>query len=175
MDNKNRALNPYLAGALTGLLLVLSVWIAGKFFGASTSYVRTAGLLEQTVVAEHVAQNAYFEKYFSKNAGIDWQWLFVFGIFLGAFFSSNIGRSFKWTGLPDTWQARFGAKPATRAITAFLGGAIALFGVRMAGGCPSGHGLSGLAQLSVSGYVAMIFFFIGGVITAKILYPGGAK
>jgi hypothetical protein len=55
---------------------------------------------------------------------------------------------------------------------AFGGGAVALFGARMAGGCPSGHGLSGVAQLSVSSLVAMVCFFAGGLFMARILYPG---
>jgi uncharacterized protein len=41
------AWNPYLAGALSGVVGILSVWIAGKYFGASTSFVVTAGLIEQ--------------------------------------------------------------------------------------------------------------------------------
>ena len=44
---KDDAWSPYLAGALSGVVLVLSVWIAGKFFGASTSFVRSAGLIEK--------------------------------------------------------------------------------------------------------------------------------
>ena len=39
--------SPYLAGALSGLVLVLSVLIAGKYFGASTSFVRSAGMIEE--------------------------------------------------------------------------------------------------------------------------------
>ena len=62
-----------------------------------------------------------------------------------------------------------------RAIVAFIGGIIAMFGVRMADGCPSGHGLAGASQLAVSGYVALVFFFIGGMISANLLYKGGAK
>jgi uncharacterized membrane protein YedE/YeeE len=72
--------------------------------------------------------------------------------------------------IPDMWRQRFGGNPAKRAITAFIGGAIALFGVRLAGGCPSGHGISGLSQLAVSGFIALGCFFIGGLITAKMLY-----
>jgi hypothetical protein len=39
--------SPYLAGALTGLLLVFSVWFAGKYVGASTTFVRSAGFIER--------------------------------------------------------------------------------------------------------------------------------
>ncbi len=170
--SRGKGMNPYVAGALAGVVLVLSVLIVGKYFGASTSFVRTAGLIEQAVVPVHVETTSYFMKYFNKVAGIDWQWMFVLGIFFGSFLSSNFGGSFKWTSMPDSWQAKFGKDRSKRFVFAFIGGAIALFGARLAGGCPSGHGLSGMAQLSVSALLAIACFFIGGIITAKILYGG---
>ena len=172
MEQRGKGMNPYLAGALTGLLLALSVLMVGKFFGASTSFVRSAGLIEMAVVPDHVAATDYFVKYFSANNGIDWQWLFVLGIFLGSYLCSNFTGSFVWTSIPDIWRERYGASPGKRFVYAFVGGAIALFGARMAGGCPSGHGLSGMAQLTISGTLAMASFFVGGVIVARILYGG---
>jgi hypothetical protein len=47
---REKTWSPYAAGALAGLLLILSVFISGKYFGASTTFVRAAGLIEQTVV-----------------------------------------------------------------------------------------------------------------------------
>jgi len=44
----------------------------------------------------------------------------------------------------------------------------------LAGGCPSGHGLSGSVQLAVSGFIALICFFIGGIIVVRLLYHGGS-
>lgn len=178
INNPSKRWNPYLAGALTGVLMVLSVWIAGKYFGASTSFARTAGIIEQTVAQEHVQATEYFQKYADKETGllaIDWQFLFVVGILLGSFAAAVATRTFRWQGVPDMWRDRFGPGGAKRAVVAFLGGFIALFGARMAGGCPSGHGLSGLMQMSLSGYVALAAFFIGGVITARILYPSTGR
>ena len=68
------------------------------------------------------------------------------------------------------WKERFGNSITKRAIFAFVGGAIALYGARLADGCPSGHGLSGLMQLSVSSFVALFLFFLFGVLIARILY-----
>mgnify|MGYP000508900850 CR=1 FL=1 len=73
--------SPYIAGACAGLVLVLSVWFTGKYFGASTSFVRSAGLIEKIFSAERVSQMDYFVKTAPK---IDWQWMFVVGIFIGA-------------------------------------------------------------------------------------------
>ncbi len=165
--------NPYLAGALAGILAVMSVVAttkylgASKYMGASTSYVRVAGLIEQKIDKDYVKQNKYFQ---SKGVKVDWQMAFVVGIFAGALISALAGKTFKFEAVPDIWQQRFGTNPFVRAGGAFLGGVIALFGARLAGGCPSGYGLSGMMQLSLSGAVAMCAFMIGGIITAKILY-----
>ena len=77
--------------------------------------------------------------------------------------------------MPDLWESRFGSAIAPRAMAAFVGGIIAMFGARLADGCPSGHGLSGGLQLAVSGYIALACFFIGGLISANLLYKGGDK
>jgi len=161
--------SPYLAGALSGLVSVLSVALVGKFFGASTTFVRTVGLLESIVAPTRVAQMALFQK---EAPMIDWQWLFVVGIFFGSLISSLSDGSFRWQAVPDMWAQRFGPRPAPRAIAAFLGGVVAIFGARMAGGCPSGHGLSGGMQLALSSFVALICFFLGGLATARLLYGG---
>ena len=64
---------------------------------------------------------------------------------------------------------------AVRAIGAFLGGIVAMFGARLAGGCPSGHGLSGLMQLSISGFLAMAGFFGAGIVIAHLVYKSGRR
>lgn len=170
--------SPYLAGALAGVLAVLSVLVSTKmlgkpkYLGASTTFVRTAGLLEKTVAAEHVADNEYYQ---SKSVKVDWQFMFVVGILLGSLASAATDRSFKWEAVPPVWSDRFGGKVGVRAAGAVLGGIVAMVGARLAGGCPSGHGLSGMMQLSVSGLVAIVCFFAGGIIVARFVYRGGAK
>jgi hypothetical protein len=123
--------SPYLAGALAGIVMILSVWIAGKYFGASTTFVRSAGLIEKVFSAERVEKMDYFIKEVPK---IDWQWMFVFGIFMGALISSTTSRSFKWKAVPDMWEDRFGPGKMKRAVVAFIGGMVAMFGARLADG-----------------------------------------
>jgi len=131
MDKEDKGWNPYLAGTLSGVVLILSVLIAGKYFGASTSFVRSAGMIEKIFSPEHVAGMAYFIKEVPK---IEWQWMFVFGILVGAFIASTTSRTFQWKALPDMWEKRFGPSIPKRAIVAFIGGLIAMFGARLAGG-----------------------------------------
>jgi len=124
--------NPYLAGALSGIVSVLSVWISGNFLGASTTFVRSAGLLEQFFAPERVEKLEYFVKTTPK---IDWQWMFVVGIFIGALIAAVTSKSFRWQGLPAMWQERFGPNShGKRAVFAFAGGTIAMFGARLADG-----------------------------------------
>ncbi len=128
---KGKAWNPYVAGVLTGLLLIFSAWFTGKYVGASTTFVRTAGFIEQVFAEERVGKMEYFVKEMPK---IDWQWMFVAGIFFGALVASVTSRTFRWQAVPVTWSERFGSGRTRRALTAFAGGAIAMFGARLADG-----------------------------------------
>lgn len=165
--------SPYFAGVLVGILATVTVIATSllldkpKYLGASTTFVRVAGLAEQTTLPEHVAENAYFAK---TKVKIDWQMMVVLGIFLGAFTSARLGKSTQLETVPPIWRERFGNSASLRAIAAFTGGIILLFGARMAGGCPSGHGLSGNMQLAVSGLLALVFFMLSGILTAKVIY-----
>jgi uncharacterized membrane protein YedE/YeeE len=171
-DADSGSWSPYLAGGLSGLVIIVSVLWTGKFFGASTSFVRSAGMLGKVFDSERVAQLEYFIRYLPQ---VDWQLMFVIGIFVGSLIAALWSGSFKWQGVPDMWAEQFGTNPVKRGVVAFLGGIIAMFGARLAGGCPSGHGLSGIIQLAVSGLIAMVFFFIGGIIMTQVLYTGGNK
>ena len=167
--------SPYLAGALVGLLAIISVWattvLMGKtnYLGASTTFVRAAGLLERAVAPERVAANEYFT---TSKVKVDWQFMLVSGIFLGALISSVTDRSFKWESVPPVWAKRFGNSPIIRAVGAVLGGIVAMVGARMADGCPSGHGLSGMMQFSVSSLAALCLFFGVGIAVAAMVYMG---
>lgn len=171
--SKGDGWSPYLAGALVGLLAIASVYattqVMGKsnYLGASTTFVRAAGLLERTVAPDRVAANEYFIK---EKVRVDWQFMLVLGIFLGALISSATDKSYKLEPVPPIWEKRFGPSIGKRALGAFLGGIVAMVGARMADGCPSGHGLSGMMQLSVSSFVALAMFFGFGVLVAALVY-----
>jgi len=130
-EKDDKSWSPYLAGTLTGLLLILSVWFTGKYVGASTTFVRTAGLIEKAFNAERVARMEYFIR---EAPMIDWQWMFVLGIFLGSLIAAATSGTFRWQAVPSMWEERFDSKKSRRAIIAFVGGVIAMFGARLADG-----------------------------------------
>jgi uncharacterized protein len=123
--------NPYLAGALSGLVSILSVWLAGKYLGASTTFVRSTGLIQNLAMPERVAATEYFRQNLPQ---IDWQWMFVAGILLGSLLAAKTAGDFRWQALPPMWEKRFGATRLKRALIAFVGGAVAMFGARLADG-----------------------------------------
>ena len=165
--------NPYYAGALLGFVAIASVLattlLLGKanYLGASTTFVRASGFVMQWLHPEETAKNAYYIK---EKIKLDWQFMLVIGIFIGAYISSKLDKSFTLESVPPLWSKNFGSSVTKRAFFSIIGGIIAIIGVRMAGGCPSGHGLSGLMQLSLSSFVAVIMFFAVGIITAHIIY-----
>ncbi|MEY4481613.1 MAG: hypothetical protein RIQ84_775 [Pseudomonadota bacterium] len=165
--------SPYLAGALVGILAIVSVYLTttlmGKsnYLGASTTFVRAAGFIFQSVDPTHVAENAYYLK---EKVKVDWQFMIIIGIFFGALVSSLMDKSFKFEAVPAIWEKRFGPSITKRAIFAFLGGIVAMIGARLADGCPSGHGLSGMMQLSMSAFVALAMFFGIGALVSHLIY-----
>ncbi|HPK53643.1 MAG TPA: YeeE/YedE thiosulfate transporter family protein [Smithellaceae bacterium] len=128
---RKKTWSPYCAGALAGVLLVLSVFITGKYFGASTTFVRTAGFVEQTVAPDKVSSMPYFLK---EKVIIDWQFLFVAGVLVGALAAASLAKEIKAVAIPPLWERRFGVSRARRWTAAFLGGLILMFGARLADG-----------------------------------------
>jgi uncharacterized membrane protein YedE/YeeE len=163
----DKAWSPYVAGAVIGLLQIPAFLMIETALGASSSYV-TAGaflagwidpsLLRIDYVARHVAPSA-------KNL---WQVALVIGIAAGAFASMKLSGAQRQPISP-IWSRALGTpSPAFRYALAFGAGFLMLFGARIADGCTSGHGLSGLAQLSVGSTVAVAAMFAGGIVTASL-------
>lgn len=157
---------PYLVGAAIGLLSCFSFLSVDKPIGVSTALARTVGMAECTIASSHVASNAYFTKF---KPAIDWEWMLVLGLALGAFVSSRLSGA-RDPEVPTLWAQRFGPSPAKRYVGAFLGGAILMLGARIAGGCTSGHGISGSLQLALSGWTFFASLFLSGLATAAILF-----
>ncbi len=159
--------SPYIVGLGIGFLVWLSFLLSNKPLGCSTAYARSVGMIEKLFHGKKVHNKEYYKKF---EPVIDWEWMLVIGIVLGAFISSFISGSFKFEVIPFLWEKIFDSNVFLRLAVAVLGGIFVGFGARMAGGCTSGHGISGTLQLSLSSWIAIICFFIGGILTAFFIY-----
>lgn len=171
--------SPYTVGAGIGVLSWITFATMGKALGTSTTLVRAAGAAERVLAPDHVDQTAYLTKYLGTVAEpkpiFEWQFALVLMLGLGAFLAARLaGSRFRET-VPDLWRQRFGDSKALRYSVAFVGGAILLFGARLAGGCTSGHGISGGLQLAVSSWVFIAAMLVSGVATAFTLYGKEGK
>lgn len=182
-------LNWLKGGIALAAVAVLAIVLV-KPLGVSTQFIVTDTIIWKSLDNEIVqteeidgqtqysSPNAYINKSrgsYAKSASnpVNYSYIFVLAMFVGALLSSMFGGpkpSAEDKKVPEVFQRRFGYKPAMRFAFAFVGGFIALIGARLAGGCTSGHMISGVMQTSVSGYVFMLGVFAVGVPTAILLY-----
>lgn len=156
-------IDPYLAGALLGVVLFLSFFLTGGGLGASgaLSHVQTGAL--DWVAPKHVDRVAYFAE-IAGGAKNPWKSTGVYmliGTLLGGLASGLYNRRARL-------ETRKGPRISVKARWAFalLGGVIMGYGARMARGCTSGQALSGGAVLSVGSWAFMFSVFAGGYAVA---------
>jgi uncharacterized membrane protein YedE/YeeE len=161
------------AGLLLGLLVVLATALVQPF-GVSTQYVLTDAIVLHSTAPAAAESIEYFNKYGQKaDWSVGYGWMLVFGMFLGSGIAALATHRFrlrKNPALPDMWRAQFGEHTGKRMLHAFIGGVLLLFGARMAGGCTSGHMISGISQLTVGSFIFGAAIFASGIVTARMLY-----
>lgn len=161
-------LTPYLVGAGIGVLSWVVFAVVNQPIGMSTALSQASGAVAQAVVGEQAVQaNPYWAKHVPKW---DYGTLFLVGTFLGALASALLGRTFHLQVVPSVWAERFGPSAGRRFVAAFLGGFIAMYGARLAGGCTSGHGISGALQLALSSWTFLVVMFAAGIATAAVMF-----
>jgi uncharacterized membrane protein YedE/YeeE len=164
----DKAWSPYAAGILIGLLQIPAFLIIETALGASSSYV-TVGAAIASLIDPSLLNIEYAAKHVAVNAKNYWQVALVAGIALGAFASMKLSGAAR-APISPIWTKALGSPSAgLRYAVAFVAGFLMLFGARIADGCTSGHGLSGMAQLSVGSTIAVAAMFAGGIATASLL------
>ena len=162
------------AGISLGLLLTLATWLV-KPLGVPTQFVVTDAAVVHSVAPEFAEDNKYLARYGEKTDwGIGYGWMLVFGMFVGGGICARIFRQIQPEidkgSMPAMWAQNFGSSQAKRFAAAFLGGVLLLFGARLAGGCTSGHMISGMSQLAVSSFIFGMCTFGAAIGMAKFLY-----
>lgn len=172
----------YVAGPLIGLFVPLLLLLTGKSFGVSSS-------LKHTCAATVPGTADYFD-YDWREKG-RWNLLFVAGIVLGGVLAVQLLGGGGPTGISAATKADLRAlgfsdfsglvppelfrwtslTTLPGLATLVLGGFLVGFGARYAGGCTSGHGITGMATLQVPSVIAVAGFFVGGLFTTYVLLP----
>ncbi|MFZ5944395.1 MAG: YeeE/YedE thiosulfate transporter family protein [Bacillota bacterium] len=163
------------AGVALGMLNIL-IFFSGNHLGTTTFYSQTTGYLTNFFFPDWIPISSWTKGTCGGTASLSvgWQWLFVMGLFIGAFAGNKTSKvKIQKEEVPQMWVERFGNKPYLRFTHAFLGGFLLLFGSRLAGGCTSSHVISGMSQMAVSGIVFGMAVFAAGIPTALILYGKG--
>src|SRR5664280_2491128 len=120
---KKKYMNPYMAGTILGIVLLLAMFLAGRGLGASGGLKYCVVSIVGAVDRPHADGSIYYSKYFEdgKKPLKNWLTIEIFGVVAGGFFF--------------------------------------VYGAQLARGCTSGAALSGMAVLSVAGFVTMVAIF----------------
>ena len=139
----------YVAGPIIGLFVPVFLLVGNKLFGISSSF-------------DHICDLSFTKNISSKvkfNAEKDgWKIYFVGGVIIGAFVSINFLTLDDVQFLPSNYYSVFGF------VKLFIGGLLVGFGTRYAGGCTSGHSITGISLLNSASIKATIAFFVGGLV-----------
>lgn len=162
------------AGIALGLLLTLATFLVQPL-GVSTQFVITDAIIAHEVAPAFAESNAYMAKYGEKQEwGVGYGWMMVLGMLVGGGITAMLlrGKQPKQDqgSMPPMWEAQFGPSRLKRYASAFAGGTLLLFGARLAGGCTSGHMISGISQLALSSFIFGITTFAVAILMAKLIY-----
>jgi hypothetical protein len=160
----SRYWSPYVAGAVLGLTLLATFYIAGRGLGASGAFSLVTGVGLNAVTPDYAASLKYFSRYLgSPSPLMNWNLFLVIGVFLGALAGALSARTFK-----VMFDKGASMSLSTRLVTTFTGGVMIGFAARLARGCTSGVALTGGAQLAVSGWLFVLAMFAAGFMVAAI-------
>jgi uncharacterized membrane protein YedE/YeeE len=152
-------------GVLFGVVSAAAIALYGPI-GVSTTYPRIIGAVMRAVAPTYAAANPYLT---IVGSVVKPETMLVIGLLIGGFLAARIARAHA----PEVENVH--ARETTHArryVDAFAGGFLILFGARLAGGCTSGHIISGVTQLALSSMLFTATVFAGGMVTARMLKGG---
>lgn len=158
MEEK-KYMNPYLAGFLLGLLLLVTVFITGRGLGASGAVKSAVVEIASILSPSHVESSKFYSEYMHEHQDgplKNWLVFEVIGVVAGAFISGLVSNRLKLK-----FELSGKSTKGIRIFTAILGGALFGLGSQLGRGCTSGAALSGMAVLSTGGLITMAAIFGG--------------
>ncbi|WP_297440044.1 YeeE/YedE thiosulfate transporter family protein [Sulfurimonas sp.] len=166
-----RRLPWWLGGILMSLLLLFtfSVFGADRPIGASTYVPYYAGIL----FGMDPEQYTYLQEIEKPGA---WEGVMLLGALVGGLFTSVfITKSFRISVMPSAWKRYKNNSVKSRLVWSFISGFFLIVGARLAGGCTSGHFLSGMSQTAFSSMIFGGVVLVTLLITGKFFYNKGAS
>lgn len=157
--------SPYFSGVLIGLLQIPIFILLHASIGSSHSFHSIACSILSSFSSTDPSSITSQCFPLIKNW---WQLAFVVGILIGAYISSTLSHSRRQNFSPIWTKAVNITSLHKRALMAFCGGFVMLLGARIADGCTSGNGLSGIALLSIGSMVVIAAMFIGGILFVQL-------
>ena len=172
----------YVSGPLLTLVMFLLI-MTGKKFGMSSN-------LRTLCTICGAGKSSDFFRFDWK--GQKWNLIVVLGVIIGGYLGSNFLSTDRVVQLNDAVVLDLKQKGIDSAGKAYMphelfsndiltdpkilslliiGGMLVGFGARYAGGCTSGHAISGLSNLQIPSLIAVIGFFVGGLIMVHLIFP----
>ena len=161
----------WVAGILMALLLLFtfSVFGANRALGASTYVPYFSGILFNLDPQKYV----YLQKV---NFAGAWEGVMLLGALTGGFLTSVfLTKSFRFSIMPTGWKKYKNSSVVSRLVWSFVSGFFLIIGARLAGGCTSGHFLSGVSQTAVSSMIFGAMVLLSVIVTGKIFYKSEAN
>ncbi len=158
----------WLGGVLMALLLLFtfSTFGANRPIGASTYVPYFSGIIFDLDPHKYT----YLQEIDKPGA---WEGVFLLGVLVGAFLNAIfITKTFKFSIVPDAWKRYKNSSAISRLFWSFVAGFFLIIGARLAGGCTSGHFLSGVTQTAFSSMIFGGVVMISLIITGKLFYRG---
>lgn len=172
----------YVAGPLIGLFVPALLLVGNRSFGVSSNF--------RHLCAAVLPSRSAFFRYNWRSVGA-WNLAFALGIVVGGALAANFLGGGVATGISAGAQASMrelgvsdfrGLVPhelfswqsltTLRGIVMIVGGGFLVgFGTAYAGGCTSGHAISGLSNLQLPSLIAVIGFFAGGLLATFFILP----
>ena len=156
IKGRKTIMNPYYAGVLLGVTLLLSYLILGAGLGASSGIARVGAYIELSLAPARTLASEYFGRWGEQP--LEYYLVFMLaGVFFGGLISALLANR-------CNVKVERGAKCSSRKrlLFALAGGILAGFASRLASGCTSGQGLSGSAVLVTGSLLFLICIFVGG-------------
>jgi uncharacterized membrane protein YedE/YeeE len=151
-------------GVLFGLVCAAAIALYGPI-GVSSTYARLIGGALRKIAPSYASENPYVLKMGTLVAP---ETMLVIGLLIGGYLSARLGKA-RTPAAAIEFVHAYETTSLRRYIGAFIGGFLILFGARFAGGCTSGHIISGITQLAVSGVLFGGAVFASGISVALAL------